>query len=164
MGTSELAAELDAAAAGVGGRPQPRPPTIPAQFVAPPARPWTFKRGMSVCLVAIASVSFTLRILQGVRLVLSCGEVDFIEVGVPNSVASLSLPPRPAPCTHPTRVAVQRCNHIGPPTAQQPMRCRAVATLITPPFFTLALVVIGRCFAVGEDTRCEPQFSPRKLR
>lgn len=33
-----------------------------------------------MCLVAIASISFTLRILQGVRLVLSCGEVDFIEV------------------------------------------------------------------------------------
>jgi hypothetical protein len=39
--------------------------------------------------------------------------------------------------------------------AQQPARCRAVATLISPLFFTLALLVIGRCFAVGEDTRSE---------
>ena len=33
------------------------------------------------------------------------------------------------------------------------MHCRAIATLISPLFFTLALLVIGRCFAVGDDTR-----------
>lgn len=151
--TSDLAAELDAAAAGVGARPQPILPTIPAQFMPSPAKPWTFKRAMSVCLVAIASVSFTLRVLQGVRLLLACGDVDFVEVGAPRSVAAPAL-----------KLSVQRCTHISCAAVQQPMRCRAVATLITPPFFTLAVVVIGRCFAVGEDTRCEPRPSAQELR
>ena len=110
MGMSEVAAELDAAAAGVGGRRQPRPPAIPAQFVAPPARPWTFKRGMSMCLVAIASFSFTLRILQGVRLVLSCGEVDFIEVGVPRPVAALPELRCSAVLTSAVRPRSNRCD------------------------------------------------------
>jgi hypothetical protein len=77
---------------GAGPRPaEPRLPTLPAQFTSPPVRPWTFKRGMSVCLVAIASFSFTLRILQGVRLVLSCGEVDFAEVRAQRLALSLAF-------------------------------------------------------------------------
>ena len=105
---SDLAAELSAAAAGVGARPQPPLPTIPAQFIASPGKPWTFKRAMSVCLVAIASVSFTLRILQGVRLLLACGDVDFVEVGAPPSVAAAApklrysavLTPAARPCSN----------------------------------------------------------------
>lgn len=136
-----------AARVALGGGGGPPLPVLPAQFTTPPSQPWTAKRMMSVTLVGVASFSFTMRVLQVVRMLFACGDADFIEV------RAVRRPPAQPPC-------VQARSALSPPAAtcvchpaQQPIHCRIIATLVSPAFFTLALLVIGRCFAVGEDTR-----------